>query len=74
LPALAATGEHQLAEYIVFDEWQEFIEAFVLVVMRIDIGDQNIVERTLVRLFASVSQQPAGIQLLDGNAAAVIGK
>jgi hypothetical protein len=42
--------------------------------MRIDIGDQNIVERTLVRLFASVSQQPAGIQLLDGNAAAVIGK
>jgi hypothetical protein len=63
-----------LAKHIVFDEWQEFIEAFVLVVMRIDIGDQNIVERTLVRLFASVSQQPAGIQLLDGNAAAVIGK
>ena len=41
--------------------------------MGIDVDDQNIVEVTLMRLFARVSQQAAGIELLDCHAATAIG-
>jgi hypothetical protein len=40
--------------------------------MGIDIDDQNIVEVTLMRLFARVRQQAAGIEFLDRHAATAI--
>jgi hypothetical protein len=42
--------------------------------MRIDVRDQNAVEIALVRLLAGVSEQPAGVDLFDRDAAAAIGK
>jgi hypothetical protein len=40
--------------------------------MGIDVDDQNIVEITLMRLFARVRQQAAGIEFLDRHAATAI--
>ena len=45
----------------------------VLVVVRVDIDDQYVVEFPLVRLLAGMRQQPRRVQFLDGNAAAAIG-
>ena len=44
----------------------------VLVVMRVDVDDQHVVELALHRLLAGVRQQPAGVQLFDGDASAAI--
>ena len=44
----------------------------VLVVVRVDVDDQHVVELALHRLLAGVSQQPAGVQLLDCYAPAAI--
>src|SRR6185437_13666403 len=74
LPPLGAAGEHQLPQHVVLDEGEEFVEALVLVVMRIDIGDQHIVEAALMGLAAGVRQQAAGIEFFDGNAAAAVGE
>src|SRR5580698_7293023 len=41
--------------------------------MRVDVDDDHVVEIALVRLLASVSQQPRGVQLLDRYAATAIG-
>ena len=44
----------------------------VLVVMRVDVDDQHVVELALHRLLAGVGQQPGGVQLLDRYASAAI--
>ena len=45
----------------------------VLVMVRVDIDDQDVVELALMRLLARVREQPRGVELLDGYAAAAIG-
>jgi hypothetical protein len=42
--------------------------------VRIDVGDQNVVEIALMRLLAGMGQEPGGIELLDRHAATAIGK
>jgi hypothetical protein len=42
--------------------------------VRIDVGDQYVVEIALVRLLAGMGQEPRGIELLDRHAATAIGK
>ena len=74
LPPLGAAGQHEVAQHVVLDEGQKLVEALVLVVVEIDVGDQNVVEIALMRLLAGVRQEPAGIELLDRHAAAAIGK
>ena len=59
LAALGAAGEHELAENFVLDEGQEFVVALVLVMVRVDIGDQNVVELALHRLLARMRQAAA---------------
>jgi hypothetical protein len=40
--------------------------------VRIDVGDQHVVEIALVRLFAGVREQTAGIELFDRNTATAV--
>jgi hypothetical protein len=42
--------------------------------MRIDVGDQDVVEIALMSLLAGMGQEPRRIELLDRHAAAAIGK
>ena len=62
----------ELLEHVVFHERQDVVEVLVLVVVRIDVDDQHVVELALHRLLAGVSQQPAGVQLFDRYASAAI--
>jgi hypothetical protein len=71
--ALAAAGNGELAQNVVLHERKKLVDALVLVMVRIDIDDQDIIELALLRLFPGMSEQAAGIQLFDGNAAAAIG-
>src|SRR6516162_4910968 len=41
--------------------------------MGVDVDDQHVVETARMRLFARVRQEPAGVELLDGDAATAIG-
>ena len=71
---LLGAGRHrELPQHVVFHERQKFVVVFVLVVMRIDVDDQDVVEVALVRLLAGMRQQPRRVELLDGNAAAAVG-
>ena len=70
---LAAPGHDELAEHVVFHERQEFVVMLVLVVMGIDVDDQDVVETALVHLLAGVREEPRGVELLDGDAAAAVG-
>jgi hypothetical protein len=63
-----------MAQHVVLDIRQEFVEALVLVVVGIDVGDQKVVETALMGLLAGMGEKPAGVELLDRNAAAAIGK
>ena len=63
----------ELAQHVVFHERQELVVVLVLVMMRIDIDDQDVVELALMRLLARVREQPGGVELLDGDAAAAVG-
>ena len=63
----------QLAQHVVFHERQEFVVMLVLVMVRVDVDDQNVVEVALVRLLARMREEPRGVELLDGDAAAAIG-
>ena len=44
----------------------------VLVMMRIDIDDQHVVELAPLRLLGGVAQKLGGVELVDGNAAPAI--
>ena len=44
----------------------------VLVVMRVDVDDQHVVELALHRLLAGVGEKPGGVQLVDSYASAAI--
>ena len=73
--AAAALGDAlhgELLEHVVFHIGQELAVVLALVVMRVDVDDQHVVELALHRLLAGVRQQPAGVQLLDGYASAAI--
>ncbi len=69
----AAAGHGQLTQHVVFHVGQEFVVVLVLVMVRVDVDDQNVVELALMRLLAGVGQEPRGVQLFDGDAAAAIG-
>ena len=42
----------------------------VLVVVRVDVDDEDVVELALDRLFAGVGEKPGGVQLVDRYASA----
>ncbi len=64
-PPLLGAAMRELPEHVVLHERQELAEVLVLVVMRVDVDDQHVVELALHRLLAGVRQQAAGVQLLD---------
>src|SRR5262245_27884774 len=70
--AFAQRGQGELPEDVVFHVGNELAEVLVLVVMRIDVDDQHVIELALDRLLAGVGQQAAGVQLLHWNASAAI--
>ena len=47
-----------MAQHVIFHEREKFVLAFVLVMVRIDVDDNDVVEVALMRLLARVSQQP----------------
>src|SRR5262249_11672424 len=69
-----ATREDELAQHLILDQRQKFIETLVLVVVAIDIDDQDVIEVAGHGLLASVGEQPARIELFKGDAAAAVGK
>src|SRR5262249_46766965 len=70
---LAAAAERELAQDVVFHERKKLVQALVLVMVRIDVDDQDIVEVTLLSLFAGLGEQPGGVELFDGDAPAGVG-
>ena len=44
---------------------RNLVVVLVLVMMRIDVDDQHVVELALLRLLARVRQQPGGVELFD---------
>ena len=62
----------ELLEHVVFHERQDVAEVLVLVVVRVDVDDQHVVELALHRLLAGVRQQAAGVQFFDCYAPAAI--
>ena len=72
-PRVLLRARHrELLEDVVLHERQDVVEVLVLVVMRVDVDDQHVVELALHRLLAGVSQQPAGVQFIDRDASAAI--
>ena len=71
---LAAPAHGPLLEDIVLHEGQDFVVVLGLIVVRIHVDDQNVVELALHRLLAGVGQQPRGVQLIDRNASAAFSK
>src|SRR5262249_23569817 len=45
----------------------------VLVMVRIDVDDEHVIELALLRLLAGVSEKPGGIELFDRDASAAVG-
>jgi hypothetical protein len=70
--ALSQRRQAELPEYVVLHVGDELAEVLVLVVMRVDIDDENVVELAPDRLLAGMRQQAAGVQLLDWDASAAI--
>ena len=68
----SAIDMRELLEHLVFHERQDLAEVLVLVVVRVDVDDQHVVELALHRLLAGVSEQLAGVQFLDCYASAAI--
>ena len=64
----AAATHGPLPEYVVLHVWQDVAVVLVLVVVRVHIDDENVVELALHRLLASVGKKSAGIQLIDRDA------
>ena len=65
-----AAPHGDLAQHVVFHVGEDFREILVLVVVRIHVDDQHVVEIALHRLLAGVRQQPGGVQLVDRYASA----
>ena len=63
----------ELAQHVIFHERQEFVVVLVLVMMRVDVDDQDVVEAALMRLLARMRKEPRGVELFDGDAASAIG-
>src|SRR5579872_7047951 len=59
LASLGASGEHQLAQYLVLDERENLVVTLVLVMVAVDVGDQDVIEAALIRLTARVGKQSA---------------
>src|SRR6516165_8616887 len=69
---LVAARHGELAQHVVFHERQEFVVVLVLVLMRVDVDDENVVEAAPVRLLARVPQESRGVEFLDTDAAAAV--
>src|SRR4029077_11515117 len=59
-------------EHLVFHERQDVGEVLVLVVVRVDVDDHDVVDLALHSLLTVVSQQTAGVEFLDCYASAAI--
>ena len=71
-PRAGAGRLRELLEHFIFHERQDVGEVLVLVVVRVDVDDHDVVELALHRLLAGVGEQPAGVQLIDCDASATI--
>jgi hypothetical protein len=71
--ALGAARDRELAQNVVLHERKEFVQAFVLVMVRIDVDDQDVIELALLRLLAGVGKEPRGVELFDRDASAAVG-
>ena len=71
--ALAHALHAELPDHVVFHIRKELSEVLVLVMVRIDVDDQHIVELALVCLLSCVSEQPAGVELFKRNPASAVG-
>src|SRR5690348_13339543 len=65
MPALGASGDRHLTQHIILHVGENLAVVLALVVMRIDINNQNVVEVALVRLLPGMREQPRGVELLD---------
>jgi hypothetical protein len=71
-PPFLGIGDGQLPQDIVLHEREDILEMLILVVMRVHVDDQHIVEFALLSLLRGVGEQAAGIELLNRDAAAAI--
>src|SRR5262249_52002425 len=71
--ALAATAQRELAQDVVLHEGKKLVQALVLVVVRIHVDDEHVVELALLRLLAGMRKQPRCVELFDGDAPAAVG-
>ena len=51
---------------------QDVAHVLVLVVVRVDVDDQHVVELALHRLLPRMREQPRGVEFVDGDAPAAI--
>ena len=65
-------GRPDVAEHLVLHIGQDFREMLVLVMMRVHVDDQHVVEVASMRLLAGIGEKAAGVQLLDRYAPAAI--
>src|SRR5207248_5547968 len=71
--AFSAAAERELPQDIVLHEGEKLVQAFVLVMVRIDVDDEHVVKFALLRLLAGMRKQPPGVELFDGDAPAAVG-
>src|SRR5262249_43309028 len=69
---LGAARYCELLEHLVLHERQDVAQVLVLVVMRVHVDDQHVVEVAAVRLLARIGQQPRGVELFHRYAPAAI--
>ena len=65
VPALGAARQCQLPEDVILHEGQDLAEGLVLVVVRIDVDDEDVVEVALLRLLRGMGEQAGRVQLVD---------
>src|SRR5262249_26821712 len=70
--ALGAACDRELAQNVVLHEGKKLVQALVLVMVRIDVDDQDIVELSLLRLLAGVGKQPGGVELFNCDTPAAV--
>src|SRR5207253_2238989 len=71
--AFSAAAERELPQDVVLHEREKLVQAFVLVMVRIDVDDEHVVKLALLRLLAGMRKQPRGVELFDGDAPAAVG-
>ena len=57
----------QLPQHRVLDELQDLVQRLALVVMRVDVDDQHVVEAALIALARRVGEKLVGVEFLDAQ-------